>query len=346
MDRTIKIENTLIGDGSPIYIIAEISANHMHKISAAKQLIGEAKNAGANAVKIQTYLPRLLTVNADIILGDDSPWKGRNLYDLYEEAHTPESWHRELFDFAHDIGITIFSTVYYPEAVDFLDELNPPAYKIASFEIVDLPLLRYVAMRGKPTILSTGMANMMEIMTAVDIFNKCKNHKLALLKCTSAYPAPLSEMNLGAIRPLKTIFDIPIGLSDHSMDIIAPVAAAALGANIIEKHLKLEETIGPDEKFSLTPTDFKKMVDAVRATEIAVGGCSIGPQPSERADIMIRKSIYIIKDMKKGDLFNKLNIRIVRPAYGVNPRYYDDIIGKRSTRDLKSGQPLKLSDVG
>jgi pseudaminic acid synthase len=341
----IIINGRRIGPDRPTYIIAEISANHMQDFCHAVELIEVAKMAGVDAVKIQTYTPDTLTADPNFVLGDDSPWPGRNLCELYREAYTPWEWHKELFGVAKTLGLTLFSTAYDETSVDFLEKLNTPAYKIASFELVDIPLLQCVARTRKPIILSTGMATVSEIGEAVDTITTCGNEQISLLKCTSAYPAPIEEMNLRGISVLSNIFGKPVGLSDHSAGIVAPVVAVTLGACIIEKHICLEGALGPDAAFSLVPAAFEEMVKAVRSAEASIGTGRFGPGPHELANMTLRKSIYIVKDVKQGEMFTTENIRVVRPWFGMHPREYHNVLGKHAARNLRKGEPLSIEGV-
>ena len=329
----ITINGRHIGSGSPVYIVAELSSNHMQNIEWAKKTIHAAKEAGADAIKLQTYTPDTITIDSN-----------RVMYNLYKEAFTPWEWHQELFDYAHNIGMTIFSTAYDETSADFLNELDVPAFKISSFELIDIPLIQYIAKLRKPILLSTGMGTIGEVASAVSeiVLEECP---LALLNCVSAYPAPIDETNICAIRTLESTFNVPVGLSDHSLSIIAPVMAVAAGASIIEKHIMLEGTTGPDTGFSLTPSKFSAMVNAVREAESALGDGELGCQPHEKANLQYRKSLYVVKDIKKGEKLTPENIRSIRPSYGLDPGRYDYVIGRHAKRDLEKGEPLKQEDI-
>jgi len=345
MTEYIQIGSSKIGPGRPIYVIAEISANHHQDFNCAAELIHAAKACGANAVKLQTYTPDTLTIDCDnsfFQIGPETIWAGQTLYDLYGKAFTPWEWHPKLQKIANELDLDLFSSPFDDTAVDFLENLDMPAYKIASFELPDHGLLRKVAANGKPIILSTGMASLEEIKEAVEVLNDSGCQQLAILKCTSAYPATPEEMNLRTITDLKKAFKIPIGLSDHSMGLVAPITAIALGACIIEKHLTLSRaTPGPDSTFSLEPKEFKAMVLAVRATEKAIGETSYVISEKEKASRTFRRSLFITEDVRKGQVLTHINVRSIRPGYGLSPKYLDRIIGQRAVKDLRRGTPLK-----
>lgn len=349
MATTIEINGRQIGKDQPTYIIAEISANHNQSIDQAFQLLEAAKLAGADAVKLQTYTADTLTIDSNkpyFQIDAGTLWDGRNLYDLYHEAHTPWAWQPKLKEAADTLGIDLFSTPFDATAVAFLEELEMPAYKVASFEIVDLPLLRSVAKTGKPVIMSTGMANLAEISEAVDTLRANDCVQLALLKCTSAYPATPSQMNLRTIPHLAEAFDTPVGLSDHTMGLAAPVAAVALGACVIEKHITLSRDIpGPDSAFSLEPNEFSAMVDAVRNAEQALGTVTYSITEEEAASRVFRRSLFVVEDMKAGDIFNNLNVRSIRPSHGLHTRHLADVLGQRCRQDIERGTPLSWSMV-
>lgn len=340
------INNRPIGASHPTYIIAELSANHNHDFDMAIKLIEAAKTAGADAIKLQTYTPDTITINSDAepfqIRG--TLWDGRTLYDLYAEAYTPWEWHPKLKQAANDLGMDLFSTPFDFTAVDFLESIGVPAYKIASFENVDLPLLQRVAATGKPIIMSTGMATYEEIDEAVQTIRTAGGEQLALLKCTSAYPAPPEEANLNVIPALAAAFNVVVGLSDHTMDVAVPVVSVTLGARIIEKHFTLARTMGgPDSAFSLEPHEFKTMVDAVRVAEQALGTVTYGPMPSEHKSIGFRRSLFVVKDMKAGEVFTEDNIRSIRPANGLHTRHLPEVLGKHAAVDITRGTPLAWS---
>lgn len=340
----MQIQNQKIGAVYPTYIIAELSANHNQDFEQAVKLIEAAKQAGADAVKLQTYTPDTITIDCDseyFQIGTGSIWEGRNLYDLYGEAYTPWEWQPKLKAVADELRIHLFSSPFDHTAVDFLEKMNVAAYKIASFEIVDIPLIRKVARTGKPIIMSTGMAALAEIEEAVQTIRAEGNNQLALLKCTSAYPAPPEEMNLRTIPHLSQAFNVPVGLSDHTLGITVPVAAVTLGACIVEKHFTLSRDVpGPDSAFSLEPHEFKAMVDAVRTAEKALGTVSYQVTEKEAASRVFRRSLFVVKDMKSGEMFTEENVRSIRPGYGMHTRQLNDILGKCAAIDIPRGTPL------
>ena len=309
MNHYLKINGRLIGPGHPCYIVAEISANHSQSYERAVEIVEAAKDSGADAVKIQTYTPDTLTIDCDneyFQIKNGSLWANRNLYDLYREAQTPWEWHPGLKNTADNLDLDLFSTPFDASAVDFLQEMNVPAHKIASFEITDLPLIRKIAETGKPVILSTGMANLAEIDEAVRTIRSTGNNQLALLKCTSAYPAPPEEMNLLTIEHLSRAYKVPAGLSDHTLNIAVPVTAVALGACIIEKHLTLKRADGgPDSAFSLEPSEFKEMVEAVRTAEKAIGSVCYEISEKEKGNRLFRRSLFAVEDIKAGEGFHR-----------------------------------------
>jgi pseudaminic acid synthase len=327
-----------------VFIIAELSANHNQSLKIAKDTIYAAKESGADAIKLQTYTPDWMTIdcNRDDFVIKGGLWDGKNLYELYKEAMTPLEWHEELFNYARNLDLEIFSSPFSKEAVDFLEQFNPPAYKIASFEITDYELVEYTASKRKPIIVSTGIAEFEDIQNAVDTAKK-HNVDIALLKCTSAYPTPRSEVNLKTIAALKEIFNVTVGFSDHTLGISAPVAAVTLGARIIEKHFILNKSINsPDMAFSLTPKEFSEMVKAIREVEEMIGEVSLKPKKGKE----FARSLYIVKDIKKGEKFTKDNIRTIRPGYGLHPKFLPQILGKRACKDLKKGDRLTWDVVG
>jgi len=348
MKTAFQINGREIASGCPVYIIAELSANHNQDFDQAVKIIEAAKQAGADAVKLQTYTPDTLTIdcNNEYFKIKDTIWAGKNLYSLYGEAYTPWEWQPKLKDIADQLGLTLFSTPFDHTAVDFLERMNVPAYKIASFEIVDLPLLRKIAKTGKPVIMSTGMATLAEIEEAVQTLREAGNTQLALLKCTSAYPAAPEDMNLRAIPHLAELYGVPVGLSDHTLDIAVPVAAVALGACIIEKHLALSRAAGgPDSAFSLEPQEFKAMVEAVRVAEKALGKAHYDVSPEEAKSRVFRRSLFVVKDMKAGEVFTEENVRSIRPGYGLHPRYFYEVIGKKASHNIRRGEPLSLEFI-
>ncbi|WAC04325.1 MAG: pseudaminic acid synthase [Methanoregula sp.] len=342
--NALKINKQLVGPGTSTYIIAELSANHNQDFDQAVKLIRSAKDAGADAVKIQTYTPDTMTIDCRenyFQIGDGLIWKGKNLYELYNEAYTPWEWQPELKKIANNIGLDLFSTPFDTTSVDFLEKMDVPAYKVASFEVVDIPLIKKIAGCGKPVIISTGMATLLEIEDAVNAVRETGNNQIALLKCTSAYPASPEEMNLRTIPHMAEYFDVPVGLSDHTLGIAVPLAAVALGACIIEKHFTLSRsTPGPDSAFSLEPQEFKAMVDAVRTTQSALGKVSYEVTEHEKASRLYRRSLFVVRDIARGEILSEHNVRSIRPGHGLPPKYQDQIIGKKAKKDIKRGTPL------
>lgn len=328
-----------------VFIIAELSANHGGDINIAKETIKAAKEIGANAIKLQTYTADTLTLNCDnedFIIKGGTLWDNKKLYDLYQEAYLPWEWHKELFDYAKSIDIDIFSTPFDKSAVDFLEQFNPSAYKIASFEITDYELIRYTASKGKPIIISTGIATIDEIQDAVDICRSVGNNDIILLKCTSAYPASLEDANLLTIPNLAQTFGVIAGFSDHTLGITAPIVATTLGAKVIEKHFILDKFIGgADCEFSLDKKEFKEMISAVRDAEKLIGKVDYSMTEKKKKSRQFSRSLYISKDIKKGEIFTEENIRSVRPGYGLHPKYLKEILGKKAVLDLLKGMSLK-----
>lgn len=347
MNDHFEIDGRSIGPGHSVYIVAELSANHSKKMEQATELVQAAKEAGADAVKLQTYTPDTLTIRSDkeyFRIGGGTPWNGQTLYDLYSEAYMPWEWQPKLKAIADDLGIDLFSTAYDASAVDFLEGMRVPVHKVASFEIVDVPLIEKMARTGKPLILSTGMATLGEIEEAVQAARNGGAKQIVLLKCTSAYPAPPKEMNLRTIPHLAAAFHVPVGLSDHTLGIAVPVAAVAVGACIVEKHFTLSRDIpGPDSAFSLEPLEFKAMVEAIRVTERALGQVRYDATEREGASRVFRRSLFVIQDMKAGEVFTEENVRSIRPGYGVPPKYLSDVLGRRAARDIERGTPLDWS---
>ena len=333
-----------IGPGHPVYVIAELSANHQQEFDKAARLIAAAKEAGADAIKVQTYTPDTITIRSDreiFRIGGGTLWDGRTLYDLYAEAFTPWEWQPRLKQIARDLGMDLFSSPFDETAVDFLEGMNVPAYKVASFELVDLPLIQKMASTGKPLVISTGMGTVEEIGEALEAARLAGAKQIALLKCTSEYPARPEEMNLRAIPELAHRFGLPVGLSDHTMGIAVPVAAVVLGACIVEKHLTLSRADGgPDGAFSLEPHEFKSMVDAVRVAEKALGQGQIGAAEGEGGSRAFRRSLFVVEDMKRDEMFTSKNIRSIRPAHGLHTRYLSEVLGRCAARDIERGSPL------
>ena len=345
----MKIGNKNIGEDTPTYIIAEMSGNHAGSIENAKAIIHAAKEAGADCIKLQTYTPDTITIDCDneYFQIDDGTWKGENLYQLYGKAYTPWEWHKELMEEAKRVGIDFFSTPFDKTSVDFLEELGVSFYKIASFELVDIPLIKYVASKGKPIIMSTGMATLAEIDEAVCAIRKQGNEQIVLLRCASAYPAITDEMNLKTMQNMAETFGVSVGLSDHSMGSIGAVTAVALGAKVIEKHFCLDRAIeNPDASFSMNPQEFAQMVKDIRQAEKAIGTVRYGVTEQERSSIVFRKSIFAVKDIKKGEKLTSENIRVIRPGYGLEPKYYKEILGQNALCDIKRGMPMRFENIG
>lgn len=344
----MKIGNfNLETDGT--FIIAELSANHGGKIEIAKETIKAAKEIGANAIKLQTYTADTLTLDSDkedFIIKGGTLWDDRKLYDLYKEAYLPWEWHEELFRYARGIGIDIFSSPFDKTAVDFLEKFNPSAYKIASFEISDYELIRYTASKGRPIIISTGIATIDEIQDAVNICRAEGNNEIVLLKCTSAYPAALEEANLNMIPSLADTFNVVSGFSDHTLGSTAPIVAVTLGAKVIEKHFILDKSIGgSDADFSMDKQEFKEMIKAIRDTEKLLGKIDYSMTEKKKKSRQFSRSLYIAKDIKKGELFTEDNIRSLRPGYGMHPKYLNDILGKIANKDYMFGDSFHNNDI-
>jgi N-acetylneuraminate synthase len=343
MSQKIIINNQSIGIEYSPYVIAELSANHNGSLENAIQLINLAKEAGASAVKIQTYKPDTITLNhrSDEFMLNDGLWKGRSLYELYEWAHTPWEWHQDLFDHAKKSNITLFSSPFDRTAVDLLEKMNAPAYKIASFEIIDIDLIKYVAQTKKPMIISTGLASIEEIEEAVAAAKSSGCTELAVLHCVSGYPAPASDYNLRTILDMRKRFGLVTGLSDHTLGIATAVASIALGASVVEKHFTLSRANGgPDDSFSLEPSEFKSLCDSVKVAWSALGEVDYSRKSSEIENIKFRRSVYFIQDLKAGDVISKDHVRSVRPGYGLSPKYLENIVGNKVTEDVKKNTPV------
>ncbi len=331
-----------------VFIIAELSANHNHDFELAVKTIKAIKDSGADAVKLQTYTPDTITIDCDneyFQIKSGTLWDGKTLYELYKEAYTPWEWQPKLKKIAEDLGLICFSSPFDKTAVDFLEEMNVPAYKIASFEITDIPLIEYVASKGKPVIISTGIAALSDIEEAINACKRMGNERIALLKCTSAYPAPLEEINLKTIPDIRKTFGTIVGLSDHTLGCSVSIAAVALGAQIIEKHFILDRKLGgPDATFSMEPEEFKLMVKSIREIEKALGKVNYElTEQAEKSKIFAR-SLFVVKDIKKGEVFTEENIRSIRPGYGEHPKFLQNIIGKKAVRDIKKGTPFNMLD--
>jgi len=339
-DLLININKRVIGSTAPVFIIAELSANHNQDFDIAVETVKAAKEVGADAIKLQTYTADTITIDSseEYFQLKDGLWKGKNLYQLYKEAYTPWEWQPKLKKIADALGLICFSSPFDKSAVDFLDKMNVPAYKIASLEITDIPLIQYIALRGKPIFISTGIATKNEIQEAVDACREVGNNQIILLKCTSTYPAPINEANLRMISDLSTRFGVISGLSDHTLGISVPVASVCMGAKVIEKHFILDKKIGgPDAAFSLDKIEFKTMVDGVREAEQAIGSINYILSEEVKKPRAYCRSLFIIKDMEKGDLFSEQNIRSIRPGQGLAPKYYDTILGRKVNLDVKKG---------
>ena len=342
----MKIEKFDLNTSST-FIIAELSANHNQSYDLAVQTIQAVKDSGADAIKLQTYTADTLTIECDndyFKIKSDTLWDGKTLHQLYREAFTPWDWQPKLKEVAEKLGLIFFSTPFDTTAVDFLEKLNVPAYKIASFEIFDIPLIEYIASKQKPIIISTGIASLGDIELAVKACRKVGNNSIALLKCTSSYPAPVEEANLLSIPHLRDTFNVIPGLSDHTMGQSVAIAAVALGARIVEKHFILDRSIGgPDSSFSMEPQEFKKMVEAIRDVEKALGTISYELTPKAKNSKIFSRSLFIVKDVKKGEIISEKNVRSIRPGNGLHPKYYHNILGKIFRKDCEKGTPLNWS---
>ncbi len=345
----ITIDNFEISDSGKTFIIAELSANHNQDKQIAIDTIIAAKKAGADAIKFQTYTPDTLTIDCDneyFKIGHGTLWDGKTLYSLYQEAYTPWEWHQELFDVAKANDLVCFSSPFDKTAVDFLENLNVPAYKIASFEIQDIPLIKYAASKGKPIIISTGIATLEDIELAVATCKSVGNNDIILLKCTSSYPAPLDLANLKTMVDLKARFNVSVGLSDHTMGNIAPIVATALGAKVIEKHFILDKSIGgPDAEFSLNPAEFAQMVQEVRMAESALGIITYELSEKVEKNRKFARSLFVVKDIEIGEKLTSNNIQSIRPGYGLHPKYYEEILGKKVTTKIERGTPLSFDSI-
>jgi pseudaminic acid synthase len=344
MSTHLEIAGRSIGAGEPVYIIAELSANHGQELSQAVELVHAAHAAGADAVKLQTYTADTLTIDCDkeyFHIGGGTVWEGRTLYDLYQEAFTPWEWQPQLMETAQRLGLQCFSSVFDSSAIDFLERLDVPAFKISSFELVDLPLIRRAAATRKPVIISTGMGSLVEITEAVAAATEGGASGVALLKCTSAYPARPEDMHLSTIPHLADTFGVPVGLSDHTLGSTVPVAAVAMGACIVEKHLTMSRAVpGPDSAFSLEPEEFRSMVNAIRTVERARGDVQYGGGESEAASRQFRRSLFVTEDTAAGATLTPENLRSIRPGDGLPPKHYHDALGRKLARDVERGTPL------
>lgn len=346
----IKIGDTYIGVNQPAFIIAELSANHLKDFDLAVKTIKAMKESGADAVKFQTYTPDTITLDCDnqyFQITQGTLWDGRTLYQLYKEAYMSWEWQPKLKKIAEDLGLVCFSSPFDQTAVDFLESIDVPAYKVASFEITDIPLIEYIASKGKPVIISTGIATLSDIEEAINACKKMGNNQIALLKCTSAYPAPIEEVNLRTISNMAETFKTVVGLSDHTLGTSVPIAAVSIGACIIEKHFMLDRHRGgPDAAFSLEPEEFKNMVTAVREVQKVLGEISYSPTKTAKKSREFCRSIFVVKDVKQEELFTEDNVRSIRPGYGLHPRYLSDIYGKKAKKDVNKGTPFEWDLLG
>lgn len=343
----IHLGDRVIGDNHPVLIVAEMSCNHLQNFEYAVEITRKAKYAGADAIKIQTYTPDTMTIdcNNEYFQMEKTIWEGKNLYQLYQEAFTPWEWQAKLKKVAEDEGLLFFSTPFDKSSVDFLEVLGVQLYKVASYEIMDIPLIDYVASKGKPVIFSIGLATLTDIELALKTIRKYTN-EVAILKCTSAYPTPIEEANLITIKNLKETFNVVSGLSDHTDSITSSILSVAYGAKIIEKHLTLDRSLGgPDALFSLEPEEFKAMVKAVRDAEKAIGKVSYELSNKQKRSRQMARSLFVVQDVKKGEMFTESNVRSIRPGYGLHPKHLEDVIGKCAKSDIKKGTPLKWDDV-
>lgn len=349
MKKEIMINTRKIGNGHPTYIVAEMSANHNQDFDQAVKIIHAAKEAGADAIKLQTYTPDTITIDCDkeyFHIGKGTIWEGKTLYNLYKEAFTPWEWQPKLKEIADNIGLDLFSAPFDLSAVDFLEKMKVPAYKIASPELVDFSLIQRVAKTGKPLIMSTGMATLAEIDDAINTAREAGAADIALLKCTSAYPALPEEMNVRTMPHMAETFHVPVGLSDHTLGIAVPISAVSLGACIVEKHFTLSRYIpGPDSIFSLEPEEFKAMSEAIRTVEKALGNVSYEIAKGEMVSRKFRRSLFIVRDIKKGEYYTEHNVRSIRPGHGLHTRFMKDVLNKRARYDLEAGTPLEWSMI-
>lgn len=343
----MKIGNFDIKKDSTVFIIAELSANHNGSLATAIETIKAAKRAGADAIKLQTYTADTLTIDCDkddFIIKSGSIWDGRTYYELYQSAYTPWEWHEELFRVAAEEGLICFSSPFDKTAVDFLENLNTPAYKIASFEITDIPLIEYVASKGKPVIISTGIATQEDIELALDACYRMDNKDIALLKCTSSYPAPIEEANMVLVKDMAERYGVITGLSDHTMGSTVPIVATIFGAKVIEKHFIIDRSIGgADASFSMNEPEFTAMVKAVREAEKAIGIVDYTPTDKQIKGRDFCRSLYVVEDIKAGEIITKKNVRSIRPGFGLHPRYLNEILGKIAKENLFKGTPLDFN---
>lgn len=342
--KEVKIGNRLIGEGHPVFIVAELSANHLQDYDLAVKIVKAAKEAGADAIKLQTYTPDTITLDCDneyFKLKQGTIWDGKTFYELYQEAYTPWDWQPKLQELANELGLIFFSSPFDQSAVDFLEKLNVPAFKVASFEITDIPLIEYVASKSKPVIISTGIATEEDIQEAIKACERAGNKDIILLKCSSSYPSPLEDINLRNITYLSETFGKLVGLSDHTLGISVPIASVALGACLIEKHLTLDRNQGgPDSAFSLEPTEFEEMVKSIREVEKSLGKEEYTVTTKMEKNKELSRSLFISKDIEKGEILSEENVRSVRPGYGLHPKELKNVLGKKTKDNIKKGTPL------
>jgi pseudaminic acid synthase len=341
----MKIANYTINNSSPVFIIAELSANHNGSITTAIETVKAAKRAGADCIKLQTFTADTITLDSrkdDFKINQGTLWDGQYLHDLYKTTSLPWEWHEEIMKVAKQEGLICFSSPFDPTSVEFLEALNVPAYKIASFEITDIPLIELVASKGKPVIISTGVAEQEDIELALDACKRMGNNQIALLKCTSSYPAPINEANMSMVKDLADRYNVISGLSDHTMGSTVPIVATAMGAKIIEKHFILDRSIGgADASFSMNEAEFSDMVKAVREAEIALGAVDYTLTEKQKKGKDFSRSLYVVKDIKKGEMITNENVRSIRPGFGLHPKFYKEVLGQRVNRDIEKGLPLK-----
>ncbi|WP_296807561.1 pseudaminic acid synthase [uncultured Methanobrevibacter sp.] len=346
----MKVEDKKIGPNEPIFIIAELSANHMNDFDVAVKTIEAMAEAGADAVKFQTYTPDTITIDCDneyFQINQGTIWDGQVLHDLYEDAYMPWEWQPKLKKIAEDLGLIVFSSPFDKSSVDFLEEMDVPAYKIASYEITDIPLIKYVASKGKPIIISTGIASLEDIELAIQTCLDAGNEQIAILKCTSSYPSPFDEINLNTIPALEEKFNVIVGLSDHTMGCEVSIAGVSLGAKIIEKHFVLDRTMDtPDSEFSMEPQEFKQMVESIRNVEKALGNDTFELTEKMIINQDFSRSLFVVEDIKKGDIITEDNVRSIRPGFGLHPKYLNEILGKKVKKNLKKGTPFELDFIG
>lgn len=349
MNKSFYIDKRKVGENEKTFIIAEISANHKQSFERAVEIIKAAKESGADAVKLQTYTPDTITLDCDneyFQIKQETIWDGTTLHKLYREAYTPWEWQPELKKIAEDMGLICFSSPFDYTSVEFLEKMDVPAYKIASFEINDIPFIEYVASKGKPVIMSTGIATLSDIDEAIKACKRVGNDNVILLKCTSAYPSPLEDINLKTIPNMKDTFDVSVGISDHTLGSSVSIGAVALGATVIEKHLTLKrEDGGPDAAFSMEPHEFKEMVDGIRSIEKALGKVTYELTYKQKKSREHSRSLFIVEDIKEGEIFTKDNLKSIRPGFGLETKYISDILGKKCTRDIKRGTPMDWSFI-